>query len=108
MVYDNYNALVIGYSATARPSDAIVSIVIYPRVVNVCFLHGRHLADPAGLLRGDGNQVRSLRLDAGAAILDAPPVRALLAEAVAFAGTPFAGPGRLVIRSIAAKQRPRR
>lgn len=108
MVYDNYNALVIGYSATPRPSDAIVSIVIYPRVVNVCFLQGRHLADPAGLLRGDGNQVRSLRLDEGAAILDTPPVRALLAEAVAFGGTRFAGPGRLVIRSIAAKQRPRR
>jgi hypothetical protein len=108
MVYDNYNALVIGYSATARPSDAIVSIVIYPRVVNVCFLQGRHLADPAGLLRGDGNQVRSLRLDEGAAILDTPPVRALLAEAVAFAGTPSGGCGRLVIRSIAARQRPRR
>jgi hypothetical protein len=108
MVYDNYNALVIGYSATPRPSDAIVSIVIYPRVVNVCFLQGRHLADPAGLLRGDGNQVRSLRLDEGAAILDTPPVRALLAEAAAFADTPFTGTHRVVIRLIAAKQRPRR
>jgi hypothetical protein len=108
MVYDNYNALVIGYSPTARPSDAIVSIVIYPRAVNLCFLHGRHLADPAALLRGDGNQVRSLRLDEGAAMLDTPPVRALLADAVAFAGIPFTGAHRLVIRSIAAKQRPRR
>jgi len=108
MVYDNYNALVIGYSPTARPSEAIVSIVIYPRVVNICFLQGRHLADPHGILHGDGNQVRSLRLDEGAAVLDTPPVRALLAAAVAFADAPFAGPGRLVIRSIAAKQRPRR
>jgi hypothetical protein len=108
MVYDNYNALVIGFSATMRPSDAIVSIVIYPRAVNLCFLHGRHLADPAGLLRGAGNQVRSLRLDQGAAILDTPPVRALLAAAIAFADTPFAGPHRLVIRSISATRRPRR
>jgi hypothetical protein len=108
MVYDNYNALAIGYSATPRPSDAIVSIVIYPRVVNLCFLQGRHLADPTGLLRGDGNQVRSLRLDAGAAMLDTPPVRALLAEAIAFGDTPFAGTHRLVIRAISAKQRPRR
>lgn len=39
LVYDNYNALVVGFSPTARPSDAIFSIVLYPRWVNLFFLN---------------------------------------------------------------------
>src|SRR3954465_14128074 len=62
MVYDNSYALVIGYSPTERPSDAILSLVIYPKKVSVCFLQGKHLDDPDGLLQGDGNQVRWVRL----------------------------------------------
>jgi hypothetical protein len=108
MVYDNYNALVIGYSPTERPSDAVVSLVIFPRRVSVCFIQGKHLPDPDRVLQGDGNQVRFIRLDARAAILDAAPVKTLLSEAVAFGDTPFAGTRQLVIRAIAKKQRPRR
>ena len=108
MVYDNYNALVIGYSPTDRPSDAILSIVIFPRWVSVCFIQGAQLPDPQGVLQGKGNQVRHIRLDAGAAILDTPAVRALVSEAIAFGDAPFSGKNRLVIRSISRKQRPRR
>jgi hypothetical protein len=108
MVYDNYNALVIGFSPTERPSDAILSLVIFPKRVSVCFIQGKHLPDPHRVLVGDGNQVRFIRLDADAAILDTPPIRALVAEAIAFGETPFAGRGRLVIRAISKKQRPRR
>jgi hypothetical protein len=108
MVYDNYNALVIGYSPTERPSDAIVSLVIFPKRVSVCFIQGKHLPDPDHVLQGNGNQVRFIRLDARAAILDTAPIKGLLAEAVAFGDTPFAGKSRLVIRAIATKQRPRR
>ena len=108
MVYDNYNALVIGYSPSARPSDAIVSIVIFPKKVSICFVQGKHLKDPQRLLQGGGNQVRFITLDEGAAILDTAPVRALITEAIALGETPFAGQRRLVIRSISKKQRPRR
>ena len=108
MVYDNYNALVIGFSPTERPSDALVSLVIWPKRVSVCFIQGKHLPDPHRVLAGDGNQVRFIRMDAGAKILDTPPVRALLREAVAFGEEPFAGRHRLVIRAINKKQRPRR
>ena len=108
MVYDNYNALVIGYSPTERPSDAILSIVIFPKKVSVCFIRGKHPPDPRRVLAGDGNQVRFITLDAGAAVLDTPAVRALVAEAVAFGDQPFDGPRRLVIRSISRTQRPRR
>jgi hypothetical protein len=108
MVYDNYNALVIGYSPTERPSDAVVSLVIFPRRVSVCFIQGKHLPDPDGVLQGDGNQVRFIRLDKNAAILDTLALDALLSEAVAFGDTPFAGKRQLVIRAISKKQRPRR
>lgn len=108
MVYDNYNALVIGFSPTERPSDAILSLVIWPKRVSVCFVQGRHLDDPGGLLQGNGNQVRFLRLDEDAAVLDAPAVRALIAEAIAFGEVPFRGRRRLVVRAITKKQRPRR
>ena len=108
MVYDNYNALVIGYSPTARPSDAVVSLVIYPACVNLYFIYGAHLSDPDRLLKGSGNQGRHIRLDAGAAILDTPPLQAVLAEAIASADAPFRGTSAVVIRAITKKQRPRR
>jgi hypothetical protein len=102
-----HNALVIGFSPTERPSDA-VSLVIFPKRVSVCFIQGKHLPDPDHLLVGDGNQVRFIRLDPQAAILDTSPLRALVSEAIAFGETPFAGKRQLVIRSISRKQRPRR
>ena len=108
MVYDNYYALVIGYSPTERPSDAILSIVVYPRWVSVCFLQGAHLPDPHAVLQGSGNQVRHIRLDAGAAVLDTPVIRALVSEAIKFSDAPFRGKSQLVIRAIAKKQRSRR
>ena len=108
LVYDNYNALVIGFGPTERASEAIVSIVAYPRWVSVVFLQGAHLPDPLGVLTGSGNQVRHIRLDAGAAILDTPPIRALMAEALEFSDAPFDGRKRLVIKAISPKQRPRR
>ena len=108
MVYDNYNALVIGFSPSDRPSDAILSLVIFPKRVSVCFIQGKHLPDPHQVLQGEGNQVRFIRLDEGAAILDTPPLRALIDEAIAFGETPFRGTGEVVIRAITKTQRPRR
>ncbi len=46
MIYDNYNALVIGFGATERPSKAVLSVALYPRWVNLYFLHGASLPDP--------------------------------------------------------------
>jgi hypothetical protein len=108
MIYDNYNALVIGFSPTERPSDAVCSLVIYPACVNLYFIRGAHLPDPAGILKGAGNQGRHIRLDHGAAILDTPAIGAVLAEAIAFGEVRFRGRARLVIRAISKTQRPRR
>jgi hypothetical protein len=109
MVYDNYNALVIGFGSTERASEAIISIALYPRWVNLFFLEGVALPDPGKVLQGSGNQVRRIRLES-AATLDEPAVRTLIKEAVRNSSTPFdkKAPRRLIIKSVAPKQRARR
>lgn len=109
LVYDNYNFFVIGYSPTERPSDAIVSITARANSVGLCFIHGATLPDPKKILRGSGNQTRSIHLES-AAVLAKPEVEALIAAAVAQskARLPTKGRGQLIIRSVSAKQRPRR
>jgi hypothetical protein len=109
LVYDNYNALVIGFGPSERASEAIFSIVLYPRWVTLFFLQGAGLADPKQLLKGRGKVVRHIVL-ASAADLDLPAVQELMAKALrrSEVGINPAAPGRLVVRSICAKQRPRR
>ena len=109
LVYDNYNFFVIGYSPTERPSDAPFSIASQAGAVSLCFLYGAKLADPGRVLKGEGNQVRSLRLPSAKRLAD-PEVEALIAQAVSRSKAPFPreGKGKLVIRSVSAKQRPRR
>lgn len=65
--------------------------------------------DPHGLLQGSGSQNRFIRLD-GPATLAKPEVRELIEAAVARAKTPLpaSGSGSTIIRSISARQRPRR
>ena len=114
MVYDNYNWLVIGFSPTERPSEAIFSIVLPPGRVTLCFLQGAGLPDPAKRLAGSGNVVRNIRLyDAGspdANVLDEPEVLALINVALNRAKVPMPAGARrkLIIRAISAKPRPRR
>jgi hypothetical protein len=108
LVYDNYNFFVIGYSATERPSDAIFSIAARANGVGLCFMHGARLPDPAGILQGSGNQTRFIRVES-AGVLARPEVEALIAAAIGRSRAPLppAGRGRLIIRSISSKQRPR-
>jgi hypothetical protein len=109
LVYDNYNALAIGFSPTERSSDAILSIALFPRWVRLFFLRGAGLPDPAGLLRGTGSRVRSIVIDR-AALLEAKPVRQLIDVAVARHPLRIdpRQRRRLIIKSVSAKQRPRR
>ena len=109
LVYDNYNFFVIGYGPTERPSDCIVSIAAGASGVGLCFLFGASLPDPQKILLGSGKQTRFIRLDK-AEVLKRPEVEALLDAAIAHAKVPFpsSGGGKLIIRSISAKQRPRR
>ncbi len=109
-VYDNYNALVFGFGPSDRPSEAVLSLAIMPRWVTLCFLNGAKLRDPKKLLRGSGNIVRNIHLSSPAHLEDRD-VRDLIDQAIRAAKPAFTGkPGkqRTVIRSISAKQRPRR
>ena len=109
LVWDNYNFFVIGYSPTERPTDSIVSIAARANGVGLCFIHGAGLPDPKKLLVGSGKQTRFIRVES-ASLLTHPDVEALVAAAIDRAKTPLrtTGRGRLIIRSVAAKQRPRR
>ena len=109
IVYDYYNSLAIGFGPTEKASHAILSLAVFPRWVTLHFLDGVGLPDPHGILRGAGSRVRHVQLHQPQA-LDNPDVEALIAEAVARSEPPFdVGAGqRLVIKSVSAKQRPRR
>ena len=106
LVYDNYNALVFGISPTERTSDAFISVAGYPRWVTLFFLHGADLRDTHGLLEGQGKQVRSVRLTEPKDI-NTPEIEALIAQAVlpAFLAAPSLS---TIVKSVSAKQRPRR
>jgi len=109
LVYDNYNALVIGFGPTERASEAILSITLYPRWVSLFFLQGARLSDPQGLLKGEGARVRHVVLE-DAAVLDEPGVRRLIVQAMAASPTRIDGTRRrrMVIKSVSSRQRPRR
>lgn len=109
LVYDNYNFFVIGYSSTERPSDSIVSVAANSKGVGLCFIYGASLPDPQKVLNGSGNQTRFVRLTSPATLSE-PAIAALIRTAIAESDPPLprTGKGKLIIRSISDKQRPRR
>jgi hypothetical protein len=109
LVYENYNALGIGYGVGQKSTDAILSIVAYPRWITLFFLYGATLKDPSSLLVGAGSRVRSIRLQSPDD-LDRPDIRLLIAQALApYADALARCPRlRLVVKSTASRRRPRR
>jgi hypothetical protein len=87
----------------------IFSIAVYPRWVSLFFYYGAKLKDPKKLLKGSGSQVRYIVFDTPT-LLANPDVNALMNQALANAKVPLdpKQKSRTVIKSIAAKQRPRR
>jgi hypothetical protein len=109
LVYDNYNALAIGYASSERAGDAVLSIAGYPRWVTLFFLYGKKLDDPLGLLQGSGSRVRSIRL-ASAADIGKPAIKKLIKQALFPSRAKFRDAPALttVVKSVSAKQRSRR
>jgi len=60
LIYDNYNALAIGWSLTETATGSICSIAVYRAGNNLHFgfYWGNLLTDPAKKLLGKGNQYR--------------------------------------------------
>ncbi len=108
LVYDNYNALALAFGPTDRASDVILSVALYPRWVSLFFARGSKLPDPSGVLRGAGSQIRHVILEP-LEVLDSAPVRTLIKVAVATHPKPLPRRGgTTIIKSVSAKQRPRR
>jgi hypothetical protein len=109
LVYDNYNFFVIGYGPNEKAGDAIFSLAAQAKGLSLCFLQGAGLPDPRGLLRGSGNIVRNIRLDS-AATLERSDVCALIDIALQRAKSPLLPDcsHQLIIKSVSAKQQPRR
>ena len=107
-VYDNYNALAIAFGASEKRQSIVCSVAGYPRWVSLFLSNGPTLPDPEGLLEGEGNTVRHVKLIGDR--MNSPAVAALIDAAAASVATPIdpAGEGRLVIKSISARQRARR
>jgi hypothetical protein len=109
LVYDNYNALAIGYAPSEKTSEAIFSIALYPKWVSLFFLQAKGLPDPDRILKGSGNVAKHVVLESAISLRE-PAKESLMREAVARARVPFSRDRnhRLIIKSISAKQRPRR
>ena len=109
LVYDNYNALAIGFGPTERASEVFFSIALFPRWVSLFVMGGAHLPDPHNILKGSGKGVRHIVLE-NAATLERPAVQTIMKLALERGRLkldPSSG-NRIVIKSISAKQRPRR
>ncbi|MBO9711962.1 hypothetical protein [Sphingomonas sp.] len=112
LVYDNYNALAIGFASTPKTADVAISLAVYPRRVLLYFYYGASLADPHGPLEGEGRQGRYLCLK-DVTQFDDPRVHELLVAAEAHGRSPTpegagGGAGHVIIKSVAARQRSRR
>jgi hypothetical protein len=108
LVYDNYNALAIGFCSTPRASDCLVSIAAYAGGVNLYFYYGASLPDPSHRLQGSGRQGRFVRIES-LSTLEERAVQTLLRSARRHARTPLprSSTRRLIIQSVSARRRPR-
>jgi hypothetical protein len=99
LVFERRGSLPIGFAPPER-GHPVFSIVLYPRWVRFFFLEGTALDDPQRRLEGTGSMVRSIRLDAGAAILDDRYIRGLMTQAIRVAGTDLkSGRGEVVLKT---------
>lgn len=62
LVYDNYNALAIGFAPTDKAGDAFCSLAVYSKHVNFGFNRGSEIADPDKILNGKGNLYRHITI----------------------------------------------
>src|SRR5260370_40624204 len=77
--------------------------------VGLSFYYGATLPDPHKLLLGSGGQNRFVRIES-ATIFKRPEIEGLIAAAIAQAEKPLpeSGRGKLTIRALSKKQKPRR
>jgi hypothetical protein len=63
LIYDNYNALALGWSPSGKTSDTFCSIAVWGnKYVHFGFYWGSKIADPEKKLLGNGNQYRYIKV----------------------------------------------
>jgi hypothetical protein len=62
LIYDNYNALAIGFGLSDKAGDVFCSIAVYSKYVNFGFLRGHELSDPDKILKGGGKMYRYITI----------------------------------------------
>jgi len=109
LVYDNYNALAIGFGPNEKAGKALFSIALYPKWISLFFFYASKLRDSNKLLQGKGTQYRHIVLERPE-VLDDPRVLDLIEQSLEVAEPSIdpSQPRQLIIKSISAKQRPRR
>ena len=93
VVYEYRDFFVISYSPDDRGYEGVLAIRASANGVKLYFNRGKELPDPAKLLQGSGNQLRSINLE-GASTLARPEVVSLIDEALASNRVPFVRTGR--------------
>jgi len=63
LIYDNYNALAVGFSVSERAGDAFCSIAVYSGHVNFGLNRGAEIGDPLRRFAGSGSLYRRIRVD---------------------------------------------
>ncbi|WP_428329543.1 hypothetical protein [Mucilaginibacter sp.] len=62
LIYDNYNAVAVGWSPTDKAGDVFCSIAIFNTHVNFGFNRGVEIPDPQKILLGNGSLYRHIRV----------------------------------------------
>ena len=110
LIYDNYNALAIGWSSTLKMNDIFCSVALYNNeMVHFGFYWGSRLSDPKKMLLGKGKQYRFIRVSSKKDF-PAEYVKELVAEAhlnslAGAKGLDKALKGETVVKMISAKKR---
>lgn len=112
LIYDNYNAVAVGWSPTDRVGHIFVSMAIGRSNggIHFGFYWGAELSDPKKILLGEGNQYRFIRV----ANFDDLPIaylKKLMKEAYANSLAKVKDKsqimsGQTIMKSISAKKRP--
>ena len=111
LIYDNYNAVSLGWSLTDKVGNNICSVVIYRANQNVHFgfYWGNELSDPDKLLLGEGKQYRYILVPAKKKFLTTY-MKKLVNEAYTNALSKFKDQkqiikGQTILKSISEKKR---
>lgn len=80
LFFDATSAVCSGFSYTGHPRDSFVNLAVFAKHVTLVFAWGVRLDDPLRRLKGEGNQVRHIRL-AGLETLNDPYVVDLILQA---------------------------